>query len=210
MRTKLPDPVDVHVGRRVKMRRMMLDLSQSDLGKKSRITFQQIQKYEKGVNRVSASRLQEFSKCLGVPVSFFFEGLSSNGAKLKNAPEDPAQQLLVTRDGIDLVKAFVSIDDKALRRSIVTMVEEIANGKVSTASARRRISAVSPNPRLNHHQVPRDVCFTPESRHGLALMRCPLSARSGHCFTLPIRSPHPQAQAPSSARSAQWHSRSSN
>lgn len=141
MRTKLPDPVDVHVGKRIKMRRMMLDLSQSDLGNKSRITFQQIQKYEKGINRVSASRLQEFAKCLDVPVSFFFEGLSSNGTKLKNAPEDLAQQLLVTRDGIDLVKAFVSIADKALRRSIVTMVEEIANGKKSTTSTRRRIGA---------------------------------------------------------------------
>jgi hypothetical protein len=89
----------------------------------------------------NASRLQEFSKCLGVPVSFFFEGLPSNSAKLKNAPADPAQQLLVTRDGLDLVKAFVSIDDKAMRRSIVTMVEEIANGKASTASTRRRIGA---------------------------------------------------------------------
>ena len=121
------------------MRRMMLNLSQSDLGNKSGITFQQVQKYEKGVNRVSASRLQEFAKCLDVTVSFFFEGLPSHNAKLKNAPADPAQQLLVTRDGMDLVKAFVSIDDKALRRSIVAMVEEIANGKLSTASARRRI-----------------------------------------------------------------------
>jgi transcriptional regulator with XRE-family HTH domain len=141
MKTKPPEPVDVHVGRRVKMRRMMLNLSQSDLGDKSGITFQQIQKYERGVNRVSASRLQEFSKCLGVPVSFFFDGLPSNGAKLKNAPEDLAQQLLVTREGIDLVKAFVSIHDKALRRSIVTMVEELANGQASTASARRRVGA---------------------------------------------------------------------
>jgi transcriptional regulator with XRE-family HTH domain len=141
MKTKSPEPVDVHVGKRVKMRRMMLNLSQSDLGKKSGITFQQIQKYENGINRVSASRLQEFSKCLGVPVSFFFEGLSSNGAKPKKAAEDPAQQLLVTRDGIDLVKAFVSIDDKGMRRSIVAMVEEIANGKKSTASTPRRTGA---------------------------------------------------------------------
>jgi transcriptional regulator with XRE-family HTH domain len=139
MKIKSPDPVDVHVGRRTKMRRMMLNLSQSDLGEKSGITFQQIQKYEKGVNRVSASRLQEFAKCLDVPVSFFFEGLPSNGAKLKNAPEDLAQQFLATRDGIDLAKALVSISDKALRRSIVAMVEEIASGKASPASARRRI-----------------------------------------------------------------------
>jgi transcriptional regulator with XRE-family HTH domain len=108
------------------MRRMMLNLSQTDLGKKSGITFQQIQKYEKGTNRVSASRLQEFAKMLDVPVSFFFEGLASNGAKRKNAPADLAQQLLATRDGIELTKAFISIDDKALRHSIVNMVEEAA------------------------------------------------------------------------------------
>lgn len=140
MKTRLPDPIDLHVGKRVKMRRMMLNLSQSDLGDESGISFQQVQKYEKGVNRVSASRLQEFAKCLDVPVSFFFEGLSSNGAKLKNAPEDLAQKLLLTREGIDLVKAFVSIQDKALRRSIVTMVEEIANEDATTASRIRRIS----------------------------------------------------------------------
>jgi transcriptional regulator with XRE-family HTH domain len=122
---KSPNPVDAHVGRRIRMRRMILNLSQTDLGEKSGITFQQIQKYEKGANRVSASRLQEFAKMLDVPVSFFFEGLT-NGAKLKNAPEDLAQQLLATRDGIELTKAFISIDDKPLRRSIVNMVEEVA------------------------------------------------------------------------------------
>ena len=126
MNMKSPNPVDVHVGRRVRMRRMMLNLSQSDLGKKSGITFQQIQKYERGANRVSASRLLEFAKMLDVPVSFFFEGLALNGAKLKNPPEDLAQKLLATRDGIELTKAFVSIDDKALRQSIVNMIEEVA------------------------------------------------------------------------------------
>jgi transcriptional regulator with XRE-family HTH domain len=123
---KSPNLVDVHVGGRIRMRRMILNLSQSDLGKKSGITFQQIQKYEKGANRVSASRLQEFAKMLDVPVSFFFDGLASNGAKRKNAPEDLAQQLLATRDGIELTKAFISIDDKALRHSIVNMVEKAA------------------------------------------------------------------------------------
>jgi transcriptional regulator with XRE-family HTH domain len=131
MSIKLPNPVDVHVGRRVKMRRMMLNLSQSDLGEKSGITFQQIQKYEKGSNRVSAGRLQEFSKVLNVPVSFFFDG-SSNWAKLKSGPDDLTQQLLFTRNGIDLVKAFMSISDKALRRSIVSMVEEIANEEAAS------------------------------------------------------------------------------
>jgi transcriptional regulator with XRE-family HTH domain len=76
----------------------MLDVSQSDLGEKSGITFQQIQKYEKGTNRVSASRIHEFANMLDVPVSYFFEGLASNGAKLKSGQYDLAQQLLATRD----------------------------------------------------------------------------------------------------------------
>lgn len=125
------------------MRRMMLNLSQSDLGEKSRISFQQIQKYEKGTNRVSASRLQEFSKSLNVPVSFFFDGLASNGAKLKNAPGDLAQQLLSTREGTELTKAFMSIADKSLRRSIVVMVEEIASQEAAPVSKHRRVSGFS-------------------------------------------------------------------
>jgi transcriptional regulator with XRE-family HTH domain len=126
MSTKSPNPVDVHVGKRIRMRRMMLNKSQTDLGRICGITFQQIQKYESGANRVSASRLQQFSKLLDVPVSFFFEGMASNAAKQKNAPEDLAQQLLSTKDGIELTKAFISIDDKRVRRSIVAIVEEIA------------------------------------------------------------------------------------
>jgi transcriptional regulator with XRE-family HTH domain len=126
MTTKSPNPVDVHVGKRIRMRRMMLNRTQTTLARTCGITFQQIQKYEKGTNRVSASRLQQFSKLLDVPVSFFFDGLASNGAKQKNAPEDLAQQLLSTRDGIELTKAFISIDDRSMRRSIVAIVEEIA------------------------------------------------------------------------------------
>src|SRR5271154_6055757 len=73
------------------------------------------------------------SRMLDVPVSFFFEGLASNGAKLKSGQYDLAQQLLATRDGIELTKAFMSIDDRSLRRSIVTMVEEIANREAAAA-----------------------------------------------------------------------------
>jgi transcriptional regulator with XRE-family HTH domain len=124
---KSPDQVDAHVGQRIKMRRMALKMSQSDLGKSCGVTFQQIQKYEKGNSRVSASRLQQVSQRLKVPVSFFFDGLPSKGTKKKYAPEDLAQQLLVTRDGNELAKAFMSISNKALRRSIVAAVEAIAD-----------------------------------------------------------------------------------
>jgi transcriptional regulator with XRE-family HTH domain len=121
------------------MRRMMLGLSQTDLGKTCGITFQQIQKYEKGSNRVSASRLQEFSKILDAPVSFFFDGLPSEGSRQKNPVEELAQQLLATREGIDLTKAFVAIKDKSLRQSIVTMIERIANREVAPDNARGRV-----------------------------------------------------------------------
>jgi transcriptional regulator with XRE-family HTH domain len=121
------DPTDVHVGKRLRMRRVMLKLSQGDLGKPCGVSFQQIQKYEKGFNRVSASRLQQFAKLLDVPVSFFFEGLESNGGRKKNQPEDLATQLLSTRLGVELSKAFMAIEDRAMRRAIVNLVEQIAN-----------------------------------------------------------------------------------
>jgi transcriptional regulator with XRE-family HTH domain len=120
------DPTDVHVGQRIKMRRMMLKMSQSDLGKPCDITFQQVQKYESGKNRVGASRLQQFSKLLDVPVSFFFEGLAPPAAKRKGALPDLAQELMTTRDGLALAKAFMSITKPPLRRAIVHIVEEFA------------------------------------------------------------------------------------
>jgi transcriptional regulator with XRE-family HTH domain len=135
MSKRSPDPIDVNLGKRIKMRRAMLHLSQSDLGEACGVTFQQIQKYEKGLNRVGASRLQQFSKLLDVPVSFFFEGLPPSGAEKQDEPEDLAQQLLATRYGIKLAKAFMSIDDKSLRRSIVAIVEGIA--KAAPRSVRK-------------------------------------------------------------------------
>jgi transcriptional regulator with XRE-family HTH domain len=120
------DPTDVHVGQRTRMRRMMLKMSQSDLGKPCGITFQQVQKYESGTNRVGASRLQQFSKLLDVPVSFFFEGVAPPTAKRKDAFPDLAQELMTTRDGLALAKAFMSIKKPPLRRAIVHIVEEFA------------------------------------------------------------------------------------
>jgi transcriptional regulator with XRE-family HTH domain len=120
------NPTDVHVGRRIKMRRMMVGMSQGALGEACGVSFQQIQKYEIGKNRVSASRLQQFSALLDVPVSFFFEGLTSSAAKLKDVAPDLAQELLATRDGLALVKAFMSIENGPLRKAIVSLVEEFA------------------------------------------------------------------------------------
>lgn len=129
---KAPNPIDKHVGSRVRMRRMMLGMSQEKLGDALGLTFQQVQKYEKGTNRIGASRLQQISHILQVPVSFFFEGapsVQSTGRHeaMAEAPS-PAyvSDFLATSDGLALTKAFMRIGDSKLRRRIVDLVEQIA------------------------------------------------------------------------------------
>jgi transcriptional regulator with XRE-family HTH domain len=130
MTKKVPDPTDKHVGARVRMRRMMLSMSQEKLGDALGLTFQQVQKYEKGTNRIGASRLQHISSILQVPVSFFFEGAprpGHNGSGMSEAPS-PAYvaDFLATSDGLSLTKAFMRIKNGKLRRRIVDLVEHIA------------------------------------------------------------------------------------
>jgi transcriptional regulator with XRE-family HTH domain len=128
--TKNPLPTDKHVGSRARMRRLMLGMSQEKLADQLGVTFQQVQKYEKGTNRVSASRLQQLANVLDVPVSFFFEQAPQppgRGHKPNRAPS-PAyiNDFLASSDGLALLKAFMQIDDAALRRSLVHLVEGIA------------------------------------------------------------------------------------
>ena len=133
MAKKAPNPIDKHVGSRVRMRRMMLGMSQEKLGDALGLTFQQVQKYEKGTNRIGASRLQQIAHILQVPVSFFFEGAptGSTGAThsggMSEAPS-PAyvSDFLATSDGLSLTKAFMRIKSSKLRRRIVDLVEQIA------------------------------------------------------------------------------------
>ena len=127
------NPTDKHVGSRLRMRRLMLDMSQTDIANALGLTFQQVQKYENGANRISASRLQHISQILQVPVSFFFEGAPAasgipQAAKGTADAPSPAYvaDFLATSDGLALVKAFMCIEDPKLRRSIVRLVEEIA------------------------------------------------------------------------------------
>src|SRR3982751_3541295 len=128
---KTPNPIDRHVGSRVRMRRMMLSMSQEKLGDSLDLTFQQIQKYEKGTNRIGASRLQQIAHILQVPVSFFFDGPPNAPGQthdgLSDAPS-PAyvSDFLATSDGLALTKAFMGIKDAKLRRRIVDLVEQIA------------------------------------------------------------------------------------
>jgi transcriptional regulator with XRE-family HTH domain len=123
---KLPNPIDKHVGSRLRMRRKMLGLSQGKLGEVLNITFQQVQKYEQGTNRISASRLQHISHILQVPVPFFFEGAPHQSGS--GGPASPAyvSEFLFSTDGLALVKAFPKIKEAKLRRRVVQLVEEIA------------------------------------------------------------------------------------
>jgi transcriptional regulator with XRE-family HTH domain len=130
MSTKAPNPVDKYVGSRVRMRRIMLGMSQEKLGEALGLTFQQVQKYEKGTNRVGASRLQQISEILQVPVSFLFDGGPSGAANTEGFSEgsSPAyvSDFLATSEGLALTRAFTRITDAKMRRSIVDLVEQIA------------------------------------------------------------------------------------
>ena len=130
MSTKAPNPVDKYVGSRVRMRRIMLGMSQEKLGEALGLTFQQVQKYEKGTNRVGASRIQQIAEILQVPVSFLFEGGPTGLVKADGSTEAASpsyvSDFLATTEGLSLTRAFTRISDAKLRRSIVDLVEHIA------------------------------------------------------------------------------------
>ena len=129
MAKRSPDPVDRHVGARIRMRRLMLKISQTQLGDALGLSFQQLQKYEKGSNRVGASRLQHIASILQVPVSFFFEEVPVNRsepAQISDAPSPESVTAFVsTTDGLKLIRAFTSIKNTNMRRCIVQLVEHI-------------------------------------------------------------------------------------
>ena len=111
-------PVDIHVGKRVRHRRWMLGVTQQQLGEKVGSKFQQIQKYETGMNRISASRLWDIAEALEVPVSFFFEGYDGNLAETVNADESAATpgDLLADKEALDLVRSYYSIPENQRRK----------------------------------------------------------------------------------------------
>ena len=126
-----PSPIDIHVGSRMRMRRMMLGWSQEKLADSFGLTFQQVQKYEKGMNRMGASRLQQAGDILGVAVPFFFEGaVGGTFTPDRNTPS-PAyiDDFVTTSDGLRLAKAFMRIPKPAVRHHIVALVKEIAGGE---------------------------------------------------------------------------------
>jgi DNA-binding XRE family transcriptional regulator len=126
-------PTDKHVGKRVRMRRLMLDMSQTNVADALGLTFQQLQKYENGTNRISASRLQRISEILQVPVTFFFEGApripGQDDAQTGTPFPQYVSDYLANTDGLHLTKAFMRIANLNLRRSIVDLVEQIADSQ---------------------------------------------------------------------------------
>ena len=115
-----PHPVDVHVGSRVRMRRMLLGMTQTDLGNVLDLTFQQIQKNEIGRNRIGASRLYQLSHILGVPVAYFFEGLSGE------TPGEPPNDVMAKAETLKLVKAYHGISDPAVREALLPFTKAMA------------------------------------------------------------------------------------
>jgi transcriptional regulator with XRE-family HTH domain len=146
-----PNPVDVHVGSRVRYRRMIIGMSQEKLGEKMNLTFQQIQKYEKGTNRIGASRLFQLSRILDVPVGYFFEDAFAGAvpAASHQGLHEPEQEgylldFLNTREGLDLNKAFAKIHDPKVRRRVIDLVralsEEKPDGKESQQAIEEDVS----------------------------------------------------------------------
>jgi transcriptional regulator with XRE-family HTH domain len=141
--TKRPNSMDAHVGSRVRLRRMMMGMSQEKLGEQMGLTFQQIQKYERGINRVSASRLYELARVLGVAVQFFFEEvqLGQDAVVQPGFAESQAESTIIeflgSRDGLELNRAFVRIRDPRVRRSIVDLVRALA-GEASNSEPEPR------------------------------------------------------------------------
>lgn len=139
---KSPNPIDKHVGSRVRMRRMMIGMSQERLGEALGLTFQQVQKYEKGTNRIGASRLHQIASILGVQIEFFYEGAPQLEGALAVGdefaePPTPAyvSDFLSTADGLHLMRAFVRVKSVKVRKRIVELVETLADEEVPAEPA---------------------------------------------------------------------------
>ena len=124
-----PNPIDIHVGTRVRLRRQVMKMSQEKLGDQLGVTFQQVQKYERGANRVGASRLWKMSQVMDVPVGFFFDGLGEVGAVTEFAEDDQlpiVYDFINSTDGVNLAKAVSQIKNKAVRRQILELARSLA------------------------------------------------------------------------------------
>lgn len=112
----------------MRLRRSVLGLNQKELGERTGVTFQQIQKYERGANRIGASRLFQMARALDVPIAYFFEGLDPTGKSLSNKDEREAlYDFIASPDGLDLASAFADIEDQAVRRRVIDLLRSLAS-----------------------------------------------------------------------------------
>ncbi len=125
MAKKQTNPIDVQVGNRVRIRRMLIGMSQERLGDLLGLTFQQVQKYEKGVNRIGAGRLYEVSRILNVPVDFFYEGVAAGGPDPEAAP--PVMEFVSSGEGLQLALAFMKIKEPRVRKRVLDLVKSLAD-----------------------------------------------------------------------------------
>jgi transcriptional regulator with XRE-family HTH domain len=128
----MPHPVDVHVGKRLRLRRTILGLSQEAIGNAIGVTFQQVQKYERGVNRMGSSRLFEFSKILSIPVSYFFEEMEKNTGHVSGVAEEaPAfeHEKMSSRETLEMMRAYYRISDAPVRKRVFELIKALAEDK---------------------------------------------------------------------------------
>ena len=132
LQARTPHPVDLHVGARIRMRRRMLKISQMELAAALNLTFQQVQKYERGANRISASMLWRTARRLQVELSYFFEGLPGDGAVA--AAHDPLRALAMTDGGIELAESYAGFDVRR-RASLLNVARALGPGEPDKKAA---------------------------------------------------------------------------
>ena len=152
MAKKQPSAVDAHVGSRVRLRRMLIGMSQEKLGELLGLTFQQVQKYEKGANRIGASRLFDISSILGVPVQYFFDDLPNGRSERVNingfgeADREPfVMDFVSSAEGLQLIRSYTKVMDPRVRKRILDLVKSLGGEEEGEAHAPRRVLSVTPN-----------------------------------------------------------------
>jgi transcriptional regulator with XRE-family HTH domain len=137
---RAPNPIDIHVGLQVRLRRKALKISQERLADSLGLTFQQVQKYERGANRISASKLYEIARALRVPIAWFFEGLSDPVAGPADGVEEAeatpfARRFLMSQEGVDLANLFPRLSQRRVRRRLVDLVRSLVEDGEAEAAA---------------------------------------------------------------------------
>lgn len=130
--TGVPDPVDVHVGSRIRIRRLLIGMNQETLASALGLTFQQVQKYEGGANRVSASRLSQIAEVLGVPISYFFSDIEADGGS-PDQGELEVRERMQRPDVIELIRSYYAIGNAGIRQQFLDMVKAVAQSHQSPA-----------------------------------------------------------------------------